>query len=292
MLALRQNILVIGATGFTGSRLIDRLRERTDETFALLVRDPRRAPSGFTTYTGDLDDPESLKEAFKNKDGLICLAPLKKGHAQLLLNLCQAAGIRRALFVSTTDVFTLKNIYQKVILRENERLITTSTMDWTILRPTMLYGAPDDHTVSALVAHLRRRGFLWVPNHTNPHIQPVHVDDMVQAVVNAFFATAAYRRAYTLSGKIPMTFHHMVEMVAQALGRKVWLKPVPAWVFNLMLHTYGRFVYSPALVDLLRRMSEAKPFDHEAAARDIGFHPRRFENGLKQQLKQQERPDA
>ncbi|MEU6044448.1 NmrA family NAD(P)-binding protein [Streptomyces griseus] len=94
-------ILVTGATGTVGRRVVEQLLERGEHVRAL-TRDPARAelPAGVEVVRGDLTDPASLEPALDGVTGLHLItfggglfAPLETGEE--ILGLAREAGVRR-----------------------------------------------------------------------------------------------------------------------------------------------------------------------------------------------------
>ncbi|NUV67242.1 Uncharacterized conserved protein YbjT, contains NAD(P)-binding and DUF2867 domains [Streptomyces sp. Ncost-T6T-1] len=94
-------ILVTGATGTVGRRVVEQLLERGEQVRAL-TRDPERAefPAGVEVVGGDLTDPASLAPALHGVTGLHLItfggeyfAPLET--ADEILALAEEAGVRR-----------------------------------------------------------------------------------------------------------------------------------------------------------------------------------------------------
>src|SRR4051794_23160537 len=115
---------VTGGTGFIGSRVIKRLRDRGDEVVAL-VRTPSKAEDlvaqGVELVEGDLSDADAIKRGVDGADGVLHIGAVykvgvtKKEHAGMwdanvegtrrILDAADAAGVQRILYVSTGNVF-------------------------------------------------------------------------------------------------------------------------------------------------------------------------------------------
>ena len=80
----------------------------------------------------------------------------------------------------------------------------------SVLRPTLVYGAGRDRTVSRLAAIARRLGWLPVPRGATGLRQPVHVDDLAAAAVAACDAPAASGMDYDLPGGETLAWREMV----------------------------------------------------------------------------------
>src|SRR5207248_542270 len=132
-------------------------------------------------------DPRSLDAAFgvAEADALVNLASLGFGHAPVIVAAAEGAGIDRSVFVSTTALFTRLNAGSKSVRQAAEESIRTSALRWTIIRPTMIYGRPDDRNMARLLAAICRWPVIPLPGGGRRLQQPVHVDDVATAVVGA-----------------------------------------------------------------------------------------------------------
>jgi uncharacterized protein YbjT (DUF2867 family) len=282
-----RKILVIGGTGFTGQRVLALLRPRTDMDVTVFCRDKSRAPLGFKSVVGDLEDTKSLAAALKGQDGLIYVASLGFGHAPAVVRACEEQGVKRALFVSTTAIFTQLNAASKKLRVEAEDVITNSSLDWTILRPTMIFGRRGDRNMERLVKYLKRWQIMLVPGTSDSLQQPVFVDDVAQAAVDAFLSPNTVRQAYTVSGAHPLTFAEVVRTTARLMGRKVWLIELPLGPCRLALRLYEKLARHPRLKEeQLLRLNEDKAFTHEEATHAFGYRPRGFESGIRHLIKE------
>ena len=153
-------VLVTGATGFTGSYVIPQLLEHGMDVccFVRSGSDLSFLPEGeIELVVGDLDNPESLEDALNGVDALVNLASLGFGHAEGIVAASEKSGIKRAIFVSTTAIFTQLNAPSKAGRLDAEKRITESDLDYTILRPTMIYGSSRDRNRQETYPRTSRR---------------------------------------------------------------------------------------------------------------------------------------
>jgi nucleoside-diphosphate-sugar epimerase len=109
---------------------------------------------------------------------------------------------------------------------------------------------------------------------------PVHVDDIVAALVAALDTPAAAGKLYTLGGDC-MSIRTFAARCAQAFGTKNRLLPVPIPVVAL-LSAASRILPLPLYPDQLQRLRAPKDIPGREAARDLGFAPRLLEDGLRE----------
>ncbi|GLK16899.1 NmrA family NAD(P)-binding protein [Herbiconiux flava] len=103
-------IIITGATGELGSRIVDRLLERVPpETVGVSVRDPARAQTladrGVRVRAGDFTEPETLGHAFEGADRVLVISASIRGDAAVGANLAAVdaavtAGAGRILYTS------------------------------------------------------------------------------------------------------------------------------------------------------------------------------------------------
>lgn len=281
------NLFVTGGSGFLGRRVVEQAVRAGHEVSAL-ARSPRSAhllrDLGATPVPGDLADPRSIDHAFRAAAGrtLLNIASLGFGHAGMLVAAARAAGLHRALFISTTGIFTTLDPPSKAVRTAAENTIRTSDLHWTIIRPTMIYGAPDDRNMARLLTLLRRCPVLPVPGGGDQLQQPVHVDDLAALILRAADAEIAVGRCYDAAGPESLTFREIVAAAGAAVGRRVLCVPVPVSPVRALVGSYEKRAARPRLkAEQIARLVEDKAFDIGAARRDLGFAPRSFVEGIR-----------
>lgn len=279
-------LLVTGGSGFTGRRFVSTAVGAGHRVVALArSRDAAQVLErlGAAVVPGDLDDPASLDAAFAcGADALVNIASLGFGHAPAVVAAAEAAGLRRAVFVSTTAVTTALPAPSKRTRLAAEATIASSSLDWTVVRPTMIYGLPGDRNMARLLQVLRRVPALPLPGGGERLQQPVHVDDLAAALLAAVLTPAAVGRTYAVAGPEALSFRALVLQAGQAVGRRPVLVPVPLGPAKAALRVYEWLVPRPRLkVEQLERLDEDKAFPIAAAQDDLGYRPRSFKDGIR-----------
>jgi nucleoside-diphosphate-sugar epimerase len=279
-------VLVTGGSGFLGGHVLPLLVEQATWVHALARSDDaadRVAGLGARPLRADLDDPASVDAAFaaSGAETLVNLASMGFGHAPAIVGAAEEAGLRRAVFVSTTSVFTSLPAPSKAVRQAAEASVQDSSLDWTIIRPTMIYGTPADRNMARLLALLRRTPVIPIPGHGRALQQPVHVDDLARTIVNALDRPAALGAAYDVAGPEPLSLRQIIEQAADAIGRRARLVPVPLRPAIAVARLYERAVAHPRLrAEQLQRLEEDKAFDIGAARVELGHDPRPFSEGI------------
>lgn len=282
-------LLVTGASGFLGGFVLAEAIAAGHQVLAL-TRTDRAAVAvrdhGAIAVPGDLDDTVSLDEAFGaaahgGAEVLVNLSSLGFGHAPAIVSAAEDAGIRRAVFVSTTAVTTALPAPSKRLRMGAEQTIHDSALDWTIIRPTMIYGTGRDRNIARLLNWLRRTRVLPLPGGGRRLQQPVHVQDLAKAVLAAVMTDVAIGKTYEIAGPEPISFRQLLVESGTAVGTRPRLFPVPLRPAIWALRAYERIARRPRLkAEQLERLAEDKAFDISSAQTDLAYRPRSFRAGV------------
>jgi uncharacterized protein YbjT (DUF2867 family) len=281
-------LFLTGATGFTGSRVVPLLLER-GHSLRCLHR-PTSKRTGLDDpliewEAGDLAQPEALVESMRGCDVLVNLASLGFGHAPGLVAAAQSAGISRAVFISTTAIFTQLNARSKSVRREAEETIQSSRLDYTILRPTMIYGSSRDRNIWRLIRWLKTWPIIPILGSGDYLQQPIYVDDVALAVAGCLPESRTSRHAYNIAGKHALTYNQIIDTITAQLGRRVWKLHLPAEPAVAVLRGLERVrLPLPVKSEQVLRLNENKDFSYQDAQTDFGFAPRDFSEGIRLEL--------
>jgi uncharacterized protein YbjT (DUF2867 family) len=284
-------ILLIGGSGFTGRRVTRRALAAGHQVAALARSETAAqllADLGAEPVPGDLDQPGELPAVFRAAaaDCLLYVASMGFGHVPACVAAAEAAGVRRAVFVSTTAVTTRLPAASKRVRLAAEAAVRASSLQWTILRPTMIYGAPGDRNIARLLGALRRLPVVPVPGGGHRLQQPVHVEDLAAAIVAAADRPVAVGRTYDLAGPEALSFRRSLLESAAALGRRPRLLPVPLGACVAGARLYQRMSARPRITaEQLQRLAEDKAFDVGPARTDLQFDPRPFRVGVREEVR-------
>ncbi|NER93890.1 MAG: NAD(P)H-binding protein [Symploca sp. SIO1B1] len=282
------NILLTGATGFTGSFVCQELLKR-GIAFDCLVRSSSNIQQleslGLKLVEANLDQPESLCRVFPGYQTLINVASIGFGAAPKIVQACEESGIRRAVFVSTTAIFTRLNAQSKGVRQEAEAAIKNSKLDYTILRPTMIYGTPSDRNMVRLLRLIKRSPIIPVLGEGKSLQQPVHVQDVAWAICEVLNYPQTYRRDYNISGGQILSYNEVITIASQALGKQPLLLHLPTNLSVKLIKTAKTLgLKTPVSPEQVLRLNEDKVFDYTNAQQDFNYSPRPFTAGIAQEV--------
>lgn len=271
--------LVIGGTGLVGSYLLDHLARRGERPLALSRSPQTRADADW--FTGDMEKPETLK--FPDFATLYCTAD-----AILLapvLGRLFNPSLKRVVVFSSTSVITKLDsevAAERELLRSladaEQKIVAACTqagIDWTILRPTLIYGAGRDVNITPLSRLIRRFGFMPLVGGAAGLRQPVHAEDLAIAAITAAARPATANKFYSLPGGETLTYREMIGRIFDGLRMPRRTVPVPAVVWRAGF-TLAKPLFPESNVAMGIRMMRDLTFDATPAIEDFGWKPRDF----------------
>ena len=154
-------------------------------------------------------------------------------------------------------------------------------MKWTILRPTMIYGALGDQNLSRLLTLLHRVPLLPVPGGGRHLQQSVHVADLAGAVLAAVERPAAAGTTYDVAGPAPLKFAELLQISARTVNSRARFVPMLLAPAMGAARCYERIGRHPRIrAEQQQRLAEDKALAIDDAARDLGYAPRSFADDI------------
>lgn len=229
-------LLLTGATGSIGSRLLPLLLRRGEEV-RCLVREPRRLGEWRVDVQialgdlGGMSDPYLVRQALRGADTVVHLAAtirdqpphrIEELNGLATVRLLQAAersGVRRFVFFSALNAAAAQRTRFFRAKWLAERAVASSPLETTIFAPSIVY----DHS-DPWVTLLRRFSFLPavpVSGSGQARFQPIWADDAARCVVSWLEggAGAPRRDRYELAGPETLSYDEMSDLVSRAAGR-------------------------------------------------------------------------
>lgn len=147
------SILITGASGTVGSRIVQRLAASGEDVKAL-VRTPGKIalPAGATEVVGDMGSAASMRAALSGVRTLFLLnavAADETTQALMTLNLARDAGIERIVYLSVIHAELYTNVPHFTGKHTVERMIESLDMPATILRPA--YFMQNDERIEPVI---------------------------------------------------------------------------------------------------------------------------------------------
>lgn len=266
-------VMVFGASSQIGHFLLPRLRARGDAVVALSRRD--RAPvDGVAWLRGEL--PDRVPDVGRPL-ALISFGPLLP-FARWLSSVTVSPGTRviatssmSAESKQDSDVPAERAISRS--LRDGEQALAAACERqgalWTVFRPTLIYGAGLDKSLTPIAQRAMRLRVFPLPAGRGLR-QPVHADDIAAAVVAALDHPEAAGKILPLGGGERITAGQMFARVRASLPAATVPVPIPAPLLRLGRHAV------PRLRGPLTRLEANLIADNGELERLLGILPRPF----------------
>jgi uncharacterized protein YbjT (DUF2867 family) len=278
--------LVTGGTGLLGGALLDLLLAEGHEVRCLVREGSSRAsrldPLPLELVRGDARDSRALSRAISGMDALVHVAGIE--HAPPVLEAARRAKVGRLVVVSSTSAHSAYEFRSGLYLRMEE-LVRESGLDYTIVRPTMIYGSELDKNMHRLLRFLDRSPVLPMFGSGENLWQPVYHEDCAEGVYEALARPAAVGQSYDLPGAEPLTYLELVRTAAGALGRKPRIVRLPLEPMRLALAAAERLrLPLPIGSEQVLRLREDKAYPYDKAKRELGYAPRTFREGIAREV--------
>jgi uncharacterized protein YbjT (DUF2867 family) len=136
-----KNVIILGAGGNIARRVIDILVTKGDIALTLFLRNAQRLGnhnlSGCSIIEADVMDYKKLKEAISGQDIVYAnLAGDLEPMARNIVEAMEETGVKRIIFISSISIYDLPLKPVLKPYRKSADLIESSSLDYTILRPT------------------------------------------------------------------------------------------------------------------------------------------------------------
>ena len=226
-------ILVTGATGFIGRRIVARLVERGEEVRRLVRPGPSSQSSGLPAVhfvTGDITDPDSLKAACAGVDMVVHTVAVirEKGPAtfqavnvQGTRNMVEAAeqsGVRKIVHLSAIGAGPDPQYPYLRSKWEAEEAVINSRIRHVALRPSLVFG-PGDEFINALAATIRVGPVVPFIGCGKARFQPVHVDDVARCVDRALVDSSYDGETIEIGGPHILSYLEITDIIIRAFGK-------------------------------------------------------------------------
>jgi NADH dehydrogenase len=229
-------ICVLGGSGFVGRHIIELL---VREAFTVVVPSRRRERSKHLitlptvdVVQADVHDAATLERLFSRVDAVINLVGIlhsrpgtpygpdfARAHAELpekVVAACRAAGVRRLVHMSALKAAADAPSEYLRSKADGEAAVTASRLDWTIFRPSVIFG-PEDQFLNTF-AKLQKT-FPVVPLACpDAKFQPVFVEDVASCFVASLQREDSHGRTYELAGPKVYTLRELVEYAGRESG--------------------------------------------------------------------------
>jgi NADH dehydrogenase len=292
-----RTVLVTGATGYVGRRLVPALAA-AGHTVRVLVRDPSTAnvPDGVTVMQGDVTDPRSLGPAFAGVEVVVNLAAItadqkapKGGYDTVnadgpanVVGAAKDAGVGRIVQMGGIDTVAGTPGPYLAGRRRGEQAVIESGIPWAILQPSIMFGGSDAAFPHAMADLIRKAPIVPVPGDGSLRLQLVWVEDVARCLV-ALVEDDAKTGKFPVGGPEELTYDAQLDVIGAAIGKtKVRKIHLPMGFMRLQARLMSILPHPPLTPAALELFAGDNVAGVDAIPRQFGFEPRSFREHLAQ----------
>ncbi len=295
-------VFITGGSGFVGREVIQQLVTKNHSVRALVRKaDALEDFSDIETIVGDTTQPETLRDQLSGCDAVIHLVGIirefhgrgitfKKLHTESTDNILQAAEeqrIKRYLQMSANG--TRENAvtdYHKSKW-EAEELVRKSKLDWTIFRPSLIFGS-EDQFVNMLAQLVKTLPIVPVMGDGQYQLQPVSVINIAQGFVAALDKPEAVGKTYQCCGPQAFSYDQILDLIAQALGQVAGTRKIhqPLWLMKPIVAVLQSVPLFPMTSDQLQMLLEGNICENDSWQKDLSLELHEFSSSIRTYLKQ------
>lgn len=242
-------ILVTGATGFIGKRLVTSLLASGHRLRCLVRSEAAPLPPGVERHVGDLLEPGSIRTAFTDIDTAYYLvhsmgggrAGFERRDRQAAENFVTAAGkshLRRVIYLGGLGE-TGGRLSEHLASRlEVARIISRGSFQTTFLRAAIIIGA-GGASFEMIRALVERLPLMITPRWVETRCQPIAVNDVISYLVGCLADERTAGQTFDIGGPEILTYRSMMERFARIVNRPLLLIPVPVLTPKLSSYWVG-----------------------------------------------------
>lgn len=289
-------ILLLGAGGFMGRHILSDLLAAGHEVVGVARSTASLAQAFPDARFLQIDLARALRvedwtqavagiDVIVNAAGLLRGRDLEAVHVAMPRALHQAAeasGARRAVLVSAISARPdLATDYSQTKLA-GEAALRASALDWTILRPSLVYGDGSYGGTSLMRGMAGFPVLTPIPGDGDFAFTPIHVRDLARTVRLACEGHVPPRQTLEPVGPETMTLRQMLSRYRTWLGfGEAQFLPVPMPVMRLMARVGDGLGDGPISSNSLDQMIAGNAGDSATFAQAIGFLPRSLDRALR-----------
>ena len=239
-------ILVTGGTGVIGTGVVPELLSRGHQV-RLLSRhadDDAGRWKGVEPTSGDVSDITSLRGSCGQCDAIVHVAGIAAeqppevtfekvnvGGTRNIIEEAEKAGVRRFIYISSLGADKGSTDYHKS-KRESEEIVRASGLDWTIIRPGLVYG-PGDEVISNVLKMIRAMPAVPVVDFGRQPFQPIWFEDLSKAVAVIVERGDLNGQVVEIAGPEVTSLDDVLNKLGEITGRTPVRVPIPMPVASL-----------------------------------------------------------
>ncbi|WP_066635792.1 complex I NDUFA9 subunit family protein [Desulfolucanica intricata] len=291
-------ILITGAGGFVGHHLVKAL---VNQGFNVrcLVRSPDAAvnllPEPVEITLGNVNDFNSLQEACNGVSVVIHLVAIirEKGedtfnkiNIEGTKNLVEAAennGVNQFLHLSALGANNDPNFKYIFSKWQGEQFVINSNLNWTIFRPSVIYGEGFGflNRMSQAI-QMSPPPLVPVPGKGKALFQPIAVSDLINCIIKTINNNSTSKKIIEIGGPEHLSYKEILDILLSHLGHRRIKVSIPLPILSLVVPIMNRILKDPPVTPVeLKQLKLDNITELDSVERIFGFKPIPFREGIK-----------
>ena len=274
-----KNIAILGGSGFVGQYIVEQLIEYD---FDVKLINRKNSQSNNNTRCKEVLIDLYSEDLFQELKGYDCVifnigiirefprkgVSFKEIHQNLAIraiDMAKKANIKKFILMSANDVDLLRTSYERTKYQAEKYLIQ-STLDWTIFRPSIIFGNPKgkmefctqvkrDMVSMPLPLPIFFSGFNFIKA-GRFKMSPIHVKNVAEFFVNSIKLKDSNHKIYNLGGTKSYTWVEMLKTISSACGKNKYRMPVPFDFVKILGFFLDQFKWFPVTRDQLTMLQD------------------------------------
>ena len=288
-------VLVTGATGFVGRRVVAELLEHHHQV-RCYVHTPGRERlfdnRSVEVRYGGVSDPDALAEAFHGVEAVVHLVGIirqsrrrtfdlinRQGTADVV-GAAKASGVKHLVQLSAIGAGDDREYPYLFSKWRAEQEVIHSGLPYTILRSPIMFGEGDEF-LNALAAMVRVFPLVPVVGSGRNRFQPIAVEDVARCVALSLDRGSLRDRTVEIGGPDQLTYNQIVDAVARTMGKRRLRLHVPVWM--MYLAAMGMQLVQPrppVTTDQLKMLAIRNVAEPGVVDQEFGFTPKSLEGNI------------
>ncbi|HET8937449.1 MAG TPA: NAD-dependent epimerase/dehydratase family protein [Polyangiales bacterium] len=283
-------VLVTGAAGVLGSRLVTRLLGEGHSVRGLVLpgdqQAERLAALGCEVWPGDIRDARSLRGACAEMDCVFHLAAIIISHDPQVftqVNLegtrnvvaeADAAGVAHLIYVSSASVTYPKLTAYAQSKLDAERIVAARSGGFSIVRPTLVYDEHGGQEVRMFLDYLRRFPVVPFIGAGAALKRPVWSEDIVDGLMRLADKPAPFGKTYNFSGGEAISMYDFARLLLEHHRAERPFVHLPVWLCRGIARVLARVMAEPPLTSsAIAGVVNDANLDPSEAMRELGYRP-------------------